>query len=50
MACDIRAYVKEAERRLEGAEPLAEVERRREELAWALRWVQRIDPLCGDSV
>ncbi len=45
MACDIRAYVKEAKRRLEDVEDSEEVERRHEELAWALDRAERIDSL-----
>lgn len=48
-ACDIRAYVKEAERLLEGAEASEEQEQRRGELAWALEWAKRIDPLGGSG-
>lgn len=40
-----KSYIKQAERLLEGVEPSAEIERRRQELAWAMRYVDAIDPL-----
>jgi hypothetical protein len=45
-AQDIRDYIKVASRRLDSEDPISEdVQRQRNELAWALRWADRIDPL-----